>query len=115
ASLEYLVPNSTGTIFNTGSVSKQFTAMGIVRLEEEGKLSFDDDVRKYIPELPDFGEKITIRHMLHHTSGLRSLHTLFGLAGWRDDDSRTNADLNRIILTQEDLNFSPGSEYLYCN
>ena len=115
ASLEYLVPNSTGTIFNTGSVSKQFTAMGIVRLEEEGKLSFDDDIRKYIPELPDFGEKITIRHMLHHTSGLRSLHTLFGLAGWRDDDSRTNADLNRIILNQEDLNFSPGSEYLYCN
>ncbi|WP_268036495.1 serine hydrolase domain-containing protein [Algoriphagus sp. PAP.12] len=115
ASLEYLVPNSTGTIFNTGSVSKQFTAMGIVRLEEEGKLSFDDDIRKFIPELPDFGEKITIRHMLHHTSGLRSLHTLFGLAGWRDDDSRTNADLNRIILNQEDLNFSPGSEYLYCN
>jgi len=115
ASLEYLVPNSTGTIFNVGSVSKQFTAMGIVRLEEQGKLSFDDDIHKYIPELPDFGERITIRHLLHHTSGLRSLHALFALAGWRGDDSRTNEDLNRIILNQKDLNFKPGSEYLYCN
>jgi len=115
ASLEYLVPNSTGTIFNTGSVSKQFTAMGIVVLEENGRLSFDDDIRKHIPELPDFGQTITIRHLLHHTSGLRSLHALFALAGWRGDDSRTNADLNRIILNQKELNFEPGSEYLYCN
>ncbi len=115
ASLEYLVPNSTGTIFNTGSVSKQFTAMGIVRLEAQGKLSFDDDIRKYIPELPDFGETITIRHLLHHTSGLRSLHALFALAGWRHDDSRTNEDLNRIILNQNALNFKPGSQFLYCN
>ncbi len=115
ASLEYLVPNSTGTIFNTGSVSKQFTAMGIVRLEEQGKLSFDDDIRKYVVELPDFGETITIRHLLHHTSGLRSLHALFRLAGWRNDDSRTNKDLNRFILKQKELNFKPGSEFLYCN
>jgi CubicO group peptidase (beta-lactamase class C family) len=115
ASLEYLVPNSIGTIFNTGSVSKQFTAMGIVRLEVQGKLSFDDDIHKYIPELPDFGETITVRHLLHHTSGLRSLHALFELAGWRGDDSRTNEDLNRIILNQKELNFKPGSEFLYCN
>ena len=115
ASLEYLVPNSTGTIFNTGSVSKQFTAMGIVRLEEQGKLSFDDAIHKYLPELPDFGHPITIRQMLHHTSGLRSLHALFALAGWRGDDARTNEDLNRIILKQKDLNFEPGAEYLYCN
>ncbi|MDC6365569.1 MULTISPECIES: serine hydrolase [Flavobacteriaceae] len=115
ASLEYLVPNAPGTIFNTGSVSKQFTAMGIVRLEEQGKLSFDDDIHTYVPELPNFGETITIRQMLHHTSGLRSLHALFALAGWRRDDSRTNADLDRIILNQKGLNFKPGSEYLYCN
>lgn len=115
ASLEYLAPNSTGTIFNIASVSKQFTAMGIVLLEEQGKLAFDDDIHKYIPELPDFGETITIRHLLQHTSGLRSLHALFALAGWRDDDSRTNEDLNRIILDQKDLNFTPGSEFLYCN
>jgi CubicO group peptidase (beta-lactamase class C family) len=115
ASLEYLIPNSTGTIFNTGSVSKQFTAMGIVLLHLQGKLSVDDDIRKYLPELHDFGEKITISHMLHHTSGLRSLHAMLELAGWRGDDSRTNEDLNRFMTMQRDLNFKPGSEYLYCN
>lgn len=115
ASLEYLVPNTPGTIFNTGSVSKQFTAMGIVVLNQQGKLSVDDDIRIYLPELPDFGETITIRHMLHHTSGLRSLHAMLGLAGWRSDDSRTNEDLNRFMLNQRDLNFKPGEEYMYCN
>jgi len=115
ASLEYRVPNTVGTIFNTGSVSKQFTAMGIVVLEERGKLSFDDPVQQYVPALPDFGSTITIRHLLHHTSGLRSLHALFGLAGWRGDDSRSNADLDRILQHQRELNFEPGSDYLYCN
>jgi len=115
ASMEYLVPNTTGTIFNTASVSKQFTAMGIVVLHQQGKLSVDDDIRIYLPELPDFGETITIRHMLHHTSGLRSLHAMLELAGWRGDDSRTNEDLNRFMLNQRDLNFKPGDEYAYCN
>lgn len=115
ASLEYLAPNSTETIFNIASVSKQFTAMGIVLLHIQGKLSIDDDIRKYLPELPDFGEKITIRQMLHHTSGLRSLHAMLGLAGWRADDSRTNEDLYRFMNMQRDLNFKPGSEFMYCN
>ncbi|WP_353777499.1 serine hydrolase [Winogradskyella sp. 3972H.M.0a.05] len=115
ASLEYDVPNATETIFNIGSVSKQFTAMGIVLLHEQGKLSVDDDIRKYLTDLPDFGHEITIRHLLHHTSGLRSLHALFGIAGWRGDDTRTNADLRRVMKYQKDLNFKPGEEYLYCN
>lgn len=115
ASLEYDIPNTTETLFNTGSVSKQFTAMGIVLLHEQGKLSIDDDIRKYLTDVPDFGHKITIRHLLHHTSGLRSLHALFGIAGWRDDDSKTNEDLRRIMKYQRDLNFKPGDEYLYCN
>jgi CubicO group peptidase (beta-lactamase class C family) len=115
ASLEYLVPNSPGTQFNIASVSKQFTGMGIVLLHIQGKLSLDDDVRKYLPELPDFGDTITIRHLLHHTSGMRSLHALLGLAGWREDDYRTNADLYRFMKNQRDLNFRPGEEYLYCN
>ena len=115
ASLEYNIPNTPETIFNTGSVSKQFTAMGIVLLHQQGKLSIDDDIRKYLKDVPDFGHKITIRHMLHHTSGLRSLHALFGIAGWRDDDSKTNADLRRVMKYQTDLNFKPGEEYLYCN
>lgn len=115
ASLEYLVPNDTGTRFNIASVSKQFTALGIVRLHLEGKLSVDDDVRKYIPDLPDFGKTITLRHMLHHTSGMRSLHSMLALAGWRGNDARTNEDLLRFMLDQRDLNFVPGDEYMYCN
>lgn len=115
ASLEYQVPNKVGTIFNTGSVSKQFTAMGIVLLHQQGLLSVDDDIRKHLTDLPDFGHTITIRHMLHHTSGMRSLHAMLGLAGWRSDDSRTNEDLYRFMLNQKELNFIPGEEYLYCN
>ena len=115
ASLDYLVPNSTETIYNIASVSKQFTSMGIVLLHLQGKLSVDDDIRKHIPELPDFGETITIRHLMHHTSGLRSLHALLGLAGWRSDDRRSNEDLYRFMERQQDLNFKPGEEYLYCN
>ena len=115
ASLEYGILNTTETLFNTASVSKQFTAMGIVRLHEKGLLNIDDDIRKYLPDMPDFGHPITIRHMLHHTSGMRSLHAMLSLAGWRDDDSRTNADLYRFMLNQKELNFVPGEEYLYCN
>ena len=115
ASLEYKVPNTTETIFNTGSVSKQFTAMGIVLLHQKGLLNVNDDIRKHLPDLPDFGHVITIKHMLHHTSGMRSLHAMLNLAGWRGDDSRTNADLYRFMLKQKELNFKPGDEYLYCN
>ncbi len=115
ASLEYLVPNTHGTQYNIASVSKQFTAYGIALMQTRGQLSVDDDIRKHLPELPDFGHTITIRHMLHHTSGMRSLHTLLALAGWRGDDSRTNEDLLRLMVNQKDLNFVPGSEYMYCN
>ena len=115
ASLEYLVPNTPGTRFNIASVSKQFTAMGIVKLHLEGKLSVDDNVRLHIPELPVFGHTVTLRHMLHHTSGLRSLHAMLSLAGWRGDDSRTNEDLMRFMRDQKGLNFIPGDEYMYSN
>ena len=115
ASLEYDIPNEPNTVYNIASVSKQFTSMGILLLEKEGKLSIDEDIRTYLPDLPDFGEKITIRHCMHHTSGMRSLHALLGMAGWRGDDSRTNADLYRFMKQGKDLNFKPGAEYLYCN
>lgn len=115
ASLEYNVPNTRETIYNLASVSKQFTAFGIVLLEQQGKLSFDDDIRIHLPNLPDFGETITIRHMLHHTSGMRSLHALLGMAGWRGDDRRSNEDLMRFMEQQRELNFKPGDEYSYCN
>ena len=115
ASLEYLVPNAPGTRFNIASISKQFTALAIVKLHLEGKLSIDTDIREYLPEMPDFGYKITCRHLLHHTSGLRSLHLMLSLAGWRGDDARNNDDLLRFMTKQKDLNFEPGSEYMYCN
>ncbi len=101
--------------FNLASVSKQLTAMSIVRLHLEGKLSVDDEVQQHLPWLPEFDHPVTIQHLLHHTSGLRSLHALLGLAGWRGDDARTNADLNCLLRQQRDLNFEPGTEYLYCN
>jgi len=115
ASMEYLVPNTPNTAYNIASVSKQFTSMGILLLEQAGKLSIDEDIRVYLPEMPDYGEKITLRHCMHHTSGMRSLHALLGMAGWRGDDARTNEDLFRFMKQQKDLNFKPGAEYLYCN
>lgn len=115
ASLNYLVPNGTGTIYNIASVSKQFTSMGILLLEKQGKLSVKDDIRKHLPELPDFGQVITIEQMMQHTSGLRSLHAMLEMAGWRGDDSRDNDDLMRFMQRQQDLNFEPGSQALYCN
>jgi CubicO group peptidase (beta-lactamase class C family) len=115
ASLDYDIPNNEMTLFNIGSISKQFTAMGIIRLHQENRLSIDDDIRKYIPELPDFGHVITIRHLLHHTSGIRDIHSLLAIAGWRDEDPRSNDDLMRILKDQRDLNFIPGEEYMYNN
>jgi CubicO group peptidase (beta-lactamase class C family) len=108
-------PNTVDTYFNIASISKQFTAMGIVLLEQEGKLSYDDEIQKYLPTIPEFKHKITIRHLLHHTSGLRSLHGTLEMAGWRSSDPRSTEDLFRIMEKQKDLNFEPGSEYLYCN
>ncbi|MCB9335920.1 MAG: beta-lactamase family protein [Flavobacteriales bacterium] len=115
ANIKYNVPNKVETIFNIGSVSKQFTAMGIVILSIEGKLSVDDDIRKYLPELYDFKHEITIRHLLHHTSGFRSTPELFGLAGWRDGDAITTEDDYRYLCKQTNLNFEPGEQFMYTN
>lgn len=115
ANIPYNIPINFETVFNIGSVSKQFTAMAIVLLQIDGKLSIDDDIQKYFPELPKFSEPITIRHLLHHTSGLRSSPEMFGLAGWRDGDAITNEDVYRYLQKQTSLNFVPGSEYMYSN
>jgi len=115
ANLEYATPITPQTIFHVASVSKQFTAMAIVLLAQSGKIDLDDEVRKYIPELPDFERKITIRHLIHHTSGLRDQWELLILAGWRMDDVITTADILELVKNQKELNFAPGSEYLYCN
>jgi len=104
------------TVFHVASMSKQFTAAAIVLLAEQGKLSLDDDVRKYIPELPDFGQKITIRNLVHHTSGLRDQWSLLGLAGWRySKDLITDDDVMSVMTRQKELNFKPGEKHVYCN
>ena len=105
----------TETEIFVASVSKQFTAMAILLLEREGKLSLDDDVRKYLPELHDFGVPITLRQMLLHTSGLREQFDLLPLAGWRMADVITDDDVFRLACRQRELNFDPGSRFLYCN
>ena len=115
ANLEYNVPNNTETLFNIGSISKQFTALGIVLLQQKGLLSLADPVKKYLPGFPVFQKPITLAHLLHHTSGLRDFHDLLAMAGWRGDDFRTNEDILRFVQKQTDLNFEPGENFMYSN
>ena len=115
ANLEYGLPVSPTTVFHIASVSKQFTVFAVLLLEQEGKLSFDDDIRKHIPEVPDFGTTITLRHLASHTSGMRDQWDLLNLAGWRMDDVITKDHIMNLIAHQKELNFNPGEEYLYCN
>ena len=103
------------TVFHVGSISKQFTAAAVLMLKHEGKLSLDDAVKTYVPELPDFGVKITLRHLLHHTSGLRDQWELLRLAGWGPSDLITDEDVLTMMSRQRTLNFPPGSEFLYSN
>ena len=115
ANLEYNVPITPQTVFHVASVSKQFTAFAITLLANQGKLSLDDEIRKHLPEVPDFGKKITIRHLIHHTSGLRDQWTLLGMAGWRLDDVITKEHILKMVRYQKELNFDPGAENLYSN
>jgi CubicO group peptidase (beta-lactamase class C family) len=115
ADLEREAPIAPTTPFHVASMSKQFTAFAIYLLAQDGKLSLDDDIRKYLPELHDFGKTITIRHLLHHTSGLRDQWSLLLLAGWRLDDVITEDDIFGLLQRQQELNFAPGKEFLYSN
>ncbi len=115
ANLELGVANAPSTVFDIGSTSKQFSAFAILLLEQEGQLSIDDDVRKYVPELPSYGPTITIKNLLQHTSGLRDYLGLFQLAGIHWKDVTTSQDALDAIVRQKALNFEPGDEYLYSN
>jgi CubicO group peptidase (beta-lactamase class C family) len=116
ANLEADVPITPASIFHAASVSKQFTAMAVLLLAHEGKLSLDADVRTYLPELPDYGRRITLRHLLTHTSGLRDQWDLLAIARGRFEEDRiTEADVLDIVTRQKALNFVPGTEYLYSN
>ena len=116
ADMEFNVPNTPQTIFESGSVAKQFTAAALVLLQQDGKLSLDDPVRKYIPELPDYGAPLTIRHLLNHTSGIRDWGTVMSLTGAGRGDRVISQDLALDVIThQRALDFTPGAEYSYSN
>ncbi|HEX6215108.1 MAG TPA: serine hydrolase domain-containing protein [Vicinamibacterales bacterium] len=116
ADLEHNVPNTPDTIFESGSVAKQFTAMAIMLLVQDGRLSLDDQVRKHIPELPDYGVPLTIRHMLTHTSGLRDWGSIASIAGApRTTREYTHAHVLDIVSRQKSLNFPPGAQWSYSN
>jgi CubicO group peptidase (beta-lactamase class C family) len=116
ADLEHDIRITPETIFEPGSVTKQFTAAAVLLLEQQGKLSLDDPVRKYIPELPEYEEPITIRHLLNHTSGLRDWGGVEAIAGWpRTTRAYTHAHVLDILSRQRALNYPPGAEYSYTN
>ena len=116
ADLEHDVRITQDTIFEAGSVSKQFTAASILLLARDGRLSIDDPARKYIPELPDYGKLLTIRHMLNHTSGLRDWGSVAAIGGWpRGTRVHTHANVLEIVSRQESLNFPPGTRWSYTN
>ncbi len=115
ANLEYDIPNTPQSVFRIASVSKQFTAACIVLLAEEGKLSLEDTLSKFYPQLPDYADDITIRHLLNHTSGLRDYLELAYLSGLTDDDFYTDDELMGWFVRQKGYNFSAGEEFLYCN
>lgn len=116
ADMEHDVPLTTTSVTEAGSVSKQFTAACILLLEQQGKLSLEDDVRKYIPELPDYGTVIKLRHMMQHTSGLRDWGSIAAMAGWpRSTKTYDNNDALLISSKQKALNHVPGAEYIYSN
>jgi CubicO group peptidase (beta-lactamase class C family) len=115
ANLEYGIPVTPETIFHMASVSKQFTAYSIVLLAKQGKLQLDDDIHKYLLWFPDLKEKITIRNLLNHTSGIRDQWQLLAISGTRLDDVITQEHIIKILGKQEALNFNPGEQYSYSN
>ncbi len=113
--LQHALAITPSSIFHVASISKEFAAYSIALLAADGRLSLDDDVRKYVPEVPDYGPRITIRHLIQHTSGLRDQWQLLSYAGWRDDDLITEGDVLAIIARQRGVNFKPGDEWVYSN
>ncbi|PTT03036.1 hypothetical protein DBR11_03470 [Pedobacter sp. HMWF019] len=116
ADLEHKVPLTTESIIEAGSVSKQFTAASILLLQQAGMLSLNDDIRKYIPEFPDFGTVITLQHLMHHTSGIKDWGSIMAFSDWpRGTRLYSNNDVLTILVHQQSLNNKPGDEYLYSN
>jgi CubicO group peptidase (beta-lactamase class C family) len=116
ANLEHNIPITANTIFETGSVAKQFTAAAVVLLAQDGKLSLDDSVRQYVPELGEYADAVTIRQLLNHTSGLRDWGTVVEIAGWpRGARAHTHAHVLEVLARQRELNFPAGTDWSYTN
>jgi YD repeat-containing protein len=115
ASVEHGAPITPRTVFDTGSLAKQFTAAAVALLAEEGRLSLDDDVRKHVPELPAYGRPVTLRHLLHHTSGIRDYFSLLYMAGGDIEEGVGEEAVLDLLAGQRSLNFEPGDQHLYSN
>jgi CubicO group peptidase (beta-lactamase class C family) len=115
ANLDYDIPNSPEMVYYIGSDSKQFTAASVALLALQGKLSLDDDIRKYFPEMPDYGTPITIQHLIHHTSGIRDIYSLMSMRGDRLEDVFSDSAALSLIFRQKGLGFKPGDAYSYSN
>ena len=115
AQIEHGVPVTPATVFHVASVSKQFTAMAVTLLAAEGALSLDDPVQRHLDFVPWFEHPTTVRQLVHHTSGIRDQWQLLGISGWRLDDVITTEQIRGLMARQRELNFVPGSEYLYSN
>ncbi|MBL8267051.1 serine hydrolase domain-containing protein, partial [Steroidobacter sp.] len=115
ADLENPAPITTDTVFHIASVSKHFTAFAVLLLANEGKIDLDADVRRYLPYMPDFGDVITVRHLIYHTSGLRDSWRLLALGGVDSYSHRQQAQIVNMAARQRGLNFKPGTEYAYSN
>jgi CubicO group peptidase (beta-lactamase class C family) len=113
ANLEHDIPISPATVFNIGSASNQFTAMSILLLAKQGKLSLDDDIRKYLPELSAYQDTITIRHLIHHTGGIRDRIDILRLASRDFDQVYREDDIIELLVRQKELNFKPGARQLF--
>jgi CubicO group peptidase (beta-lactamase class C family) len=108
------VRNTPATAFYIASLSKQFTALSILLLQQDGKLKLDDDIRRWVPEVPSLG-RISLRQLLQHTSGLRDYYSLLSINGWRANELLTEREFLDLVSRQRALNFAPGTEFLYSN
>lgn len=115
ANLPHQVPFTTYTTSDIGSVAKQFTCYAILLLEQDGKLSLNDDIRSYLPFIPDFGKTISILNLMNHTSGIREIYSTENIRGGRAGDAIFQSDIISLMERQEGLNFEPGTEFMYCN
>src|SRR5262245_32866180 len=113
ANLEHDIPISPTTVFNVASASQQFTAMSVLLLAKQGKLLLDDDIRKYLPEMPAYQAPVTIRQLIHHVSGVRDRVDLMAIAGRDADEVYREDDIIELLARQKETNFKPGARQIF--